>query len=444
MQDSSYRDKFWAFVTVFGTLWGGLELTLGTFLHTLRVPKTGFIMVSLSLILIIAQRRIFPARGSTLAAGIVAACIKSLSPGGIILGPVFGIVSEALFVELCFLTGARGIFPSICAGAVALFWSQLQSLFKMWLIYGKDFIVTLGRIVEKFLNIEWTASLGLGLLGIWAGVILVCGSLSGILGWHFGKRVEAGLKTARGELPDDLALAAEGQNLPSHDAPVNLNALPTKNTKTVRRSIDRSQILRTRGIVFPFALVTVVIEFIFSESLLYAGIALLVWLAVLAIFARNVLKAIWWPKFWGVTVAVCLVCGVVIATDLEGAFDVTLGLLATGRMMVRGLYVFSLINWMTRCIRTDECMEFWNRIHLPQLGLALTRAYALLPAWGDYFQNVIQNRPKGLRGNWRYIRENIYLCLVCAALQTGKIASSPEEIKTLDASGDRTNSADAS
>ena len=91
-EKQAYRNRFWAFVTVFGTLWGGLELTLGTFLHVLHVPKTGFIMVALSATLLVAQRNIFPARWSTLAAGVIAACIKSLSPGGIIAGPIIGIL----------------------------------------------------------------------------------------------------------------------------------------------------------------------------------------------------------------------------------------------------------------------------------------------------------------------------------------------------------------
>ena len=109
----SHLDKFWAHVTVFGTLWGGLELTLGTFLHVLHVPKTGLIMVTLSVILLIAQRRIFPARGSTICTGVVAAFIKSLSPGGIIAGPIFGIMSEAIIVELCLLISSQRLVFSV-------------------------------------------------------------------------------------------------------------------------------------------------------------------------------------------------------------------------------------------------------------------------------------------------------------------------------------------
>ena len=56
MAETSQLDKFWMYVSAFGTLWGGIELTLGTFLHVLHVPKTGLIMGVVTLVLILAQR----------------------------------------------------------------------------------------------------------------------------------------------------------------------------------------------------------------------------------------------------------------------------------------------------------------------------------------------------------------------------------------------------
>ncbi len=185
----SHLDKFWAHVTVFGTLWGGLELTLGTFLHVLHVPKTGLIMVTLSVILLIAQRRIFPARGSTICTGVVAAFIKSLSPGGIIAGPIFGIMSEAIIVELCLLISSQRLVFSVWASVCAITWSQVQSLFKMWIYYGKDFIDALARVVEKFFRVEWTATLGWTLLAAFFGIVATIGAVAGVVGARMGNHV---------------------------------------------------------------------------------------------------------------------------------------------------------------------------------------------------------------------------------------------------------------
>ena len=402
MHDQAYRDKFWAFVSVFGTLWGGLELTLGTFLHVLHVPKTGFIMVTLSLILLLAQRRIFPARGSTLCIGVVAACIKSLSPGGIILGPMLWILGEALFVELCLLSGT-GAVTSLSAGAVALFWSQVQSLFKLWLYYGKDFLDGVISMVEKFLRIEWTSTLSWGLLGLWGGIIVITGATAGLVGRRIGRRVTAALEEANA-----------GQDV--HE-PLQIPENPTFYGHS-KRSLD-AQILKTRFLVLPFALLSLAIQF--SGNLLWSSIGLAVWIAVLGVCAHGVIRAIWWPRFWALTVAISVLCGVFIAWGLDGEWQWQLGCEATARMLVRGLYVFSLIQWATRCVRPSEFMSCWHKLGLDPLGLALMRAYVLLPAWNDRMQALLNNRPKGLLNTLRYVRESTFHCLIDAVKQTERL-----------------------
>lgn len=432
------RDKFWAFVTVFGTLWGGLELTLGTFLHVLRVPKTGLIMVALSLILLLAQRKIFPARGSTLCAGIIAACIKSLSPGGIIAGPIFGILSEALIVEMCLLIGSSQTMLCMWAGACALVWSQVQSLFKMWIYYGADFITALARILEKFFKVEWTASIGWTLVAIFFLIVSGIGATAGFIGARLGLRVKTDLSIAPKRCPSPLDMP-EGHSFECSTAmepqsntslsnrqtlctPLNPpeEAVPFPSQKPHKKiPIDNERIARKRLFVLPFAIGTLVAQF--GGHLIASCIALAVWLIALAIFSRGVLRAIWWPKFWGFTLVLSVACGVVIAWNMEGTWHIQLGVEASLRMMVRGTYVFSLVSWITRCLRPKECLTFWNKLGMPKLGLSITRAFALLPTWNDKLHAVVQNRPSNLRDLWKYMHHNIVQCLIEASLQTETI-----------------------
>lgn len=447
-------DKFWAYVTVFGTLWGGLELTLGTFLHVLRVPKTGLIMVTLSVILLIAQRRIFPARGSTLCAGIVAACIKSLSPGGIIAGPIFGIMSEAIVVELCLLMSSRSAILNIWAGMCAVAWSQVQSLFKMWIYYGQDFIAALARVVEKFLRVEWSAALGWTLLTAFFGIVAAIGAAAGLIGAHIGRRVrkeieqkyreetefghQSGLQNnilqpnhnteliaVSASLQSDAGApavspqAAENRDQTANPA-LRTDRLADAPQKRKRPVIDNAQVIKNRRFVLPVALITLAAQF--SGQLAASSAALAVWIIALAIASRPVLRAIWWPKFWAVTAAVSVASGVLIAWKLDGAWQWSLGLQASARMMIRGIYVFSLIGWMTRALRPQECLSVWKRLNLPQLGLAVTRAYALLPAWNEKLREIVRNRPAGRRRIFAYARENIIACLVEASMQTELIS----------------------
>ena len=431
----SHLDKFWAHITVFGTLWGGLELTLGTFLHVLHVPKTGLIMVTLSVILLIAQRRIFPARGSTLCTGVVAAFIKSLSPGGIIAGPIFGIMSEAIIVELCLLISSQRLVFSVWASVCAITWSQVQSLFKMWIYYGKDFIDALARVVEKFFRVEWTATLGWTLLAAFFGIVATIGAVAGVVGARMGnhvrREIDARYRDVLASETQPNASIASDSNAPfttDSNAPVatdsnapiafdsnvqnssssvpdvdfvtkspvvsNSNAADPSiqsSRKRKRPIIDNTQVLRYRLIVLPFAIATLIAQF--SGDLVASSIALAVWIVVLAIGARAILRAIWWPKFWVATTIISVLSGILIAWKLDGAWQWYIGLQATARMMIRGIYVFSLISWITRALRPQECLSVWERIHLPQLGLAITRAYALLPAWNDKLHLIVKTAP---------------------------------------------------
>ncbi|MBQ1925289.1 MAG: hypothetical protein II180_04120 [Proteobacteria bacterium] len=477
------RDKFWAYVTVFGTLWGGLELTLGTFLHVLHVPKTGFIMCTLSIILLIAQRKIFPARGSSICTAVVAACIKCLSPGGIIAGPVFGILGEALVVELALLIAPTALPAAMIAGALTLTWSQIQSVVKIWIYYGQDFIDGLTKLIVKFFAIEWTSAIGWGLLGLFFGITSICGAVAGLIGSRLGKKVLRQIELDQAELTADAQTPENTQDAPSsaqdidaaciREASSNTNddlareakqvTLATgspdhhdaserpetpENTQDAQKSIKEGETenapksaqngdaedalkimsnlkgaskrrkpdevtIGSRAMIAPVALITLIVQL--QGELLWSAIALAIWLGALFFKARTALKAIWWPKFWALTLAVSLLSGLILAWDFSGNWAWQTGLEATARMMIRGCYVFSLITWATRAIRPSEVLSFWNKVHLPGLGTAITNAYQILPQWLDLMNDMLKSRPKGKRATLRYIGQCFLLCLVQAS-----------------------------
>ena len=516
------RDKFWAYVTVFGTLWGGLELTLGTFLHVLHVPKTGFIMCTLSIILLIAQRKIFPARGSSICTAVVAACIKCLSPGGIIAGPVFGILGEALVVELALLIAPTALPAAMIAGALTLTWSQIQSVVKIWIYYGQDFIDGLTKLIVKFFAIEWTSAIGWGLLGLFFGITSICGAVAGLIGSRLGKKVLRQIELDQAELTADAQTPENTQDAPSsaqdidaaciREASSNTNddlareakqvtlatgspdhhdasecTETTENTQVapgsaqdidaacIREASSDTDLAReakqvtlatgspdhhdasertetpentqdapgseqdaedalkimsnlkgaskrrkpdevtigSRAIIAPVALITLIVQL--QGELLWSAIALAIWLGALFFKARTALKAIWWPKFWALTLAVSLLSGLILAWDFSGNWAWQTGLEATARMMIRGCYVFSLITWATRAIRPSEVLSFWNKVHLPGLGTAITNAYQILPQWLDLMNDMLKSRPKGKRATLRYIGQCFLLCLVHAS-----------------------------
>lgn len=425
-KSQSYRDRFWAFVTVFGTLWGGLELTLGTFLHTLHVPKTGLIMVTLSIVLLIAQRRLFPARGLTICTGIIAACIKSLSPGGIIVGPMVGILSEALVIELFLLPGSRNYLSGIIAGGMGILWSQLISVFRKWVIYGDDFIKALFKFISKFLTLDATSTAGWTLLASALGLIFAIGAVAGFLGGRMGRRVEKRIEAIE---QCDVQKIIEGGEMPSsNETPATSNVGEGVTEKVIATLSNKKnaqpdeQVIQTRKFILPIALITLAVQFLagfwVKNDLWWTIPALMVWGVSLAIGARSVLKSLWWPKFWLISILLSLICGLILAMDFDGGWNFALGIEATVRMLSRGLFVFSWMCWFTRSIRTSEFLGIWRKLGMPNLGHALTRAYALLPIWLDRMNSMVKNRPKGFVSNYRYIRECILVCMVEAVRQT--------------------------
>lgn len=413
------NDKaFWAHVTIFGTLWGGLELTLGTFLHILHVPKTGLIMTGLTAILLIAQRVIYPHRGATLAAGVIAACIKSLSPGGIILGPVIGILSEALMIEIGLFLSSRCVVTAVLSGILAIFSCQLQSFFKLWIYYGNDFIRALVKIAEKFFNMHWTATLGWTLIGLLTGTLGLIGCLVGITGYLSGRRVVRQLNTEANATSIAASLPQKTASSPW---------LPTDR----RNPQETDAIVSTRQYVFPFVLLTIALQCCtgllpWLTDLLTLLSSLGVMLIVLALWARPVLRRIWWPKFWGLTIAVSLLAGLILGWRLDGSLDPVKAATASLQMTARGVYVFLLVMWMTRSVRSDEFDAFCARIHLPQLGLALRQAYQILPAWIDRFNALLASRPKGIRHTWHYLKESAVDVLIVAARDAADNARTEE------------------
>ena len=151
-------DLLWVQAAAFGALWGTVEITLGSFLHTLRVPFSGAILGSLSAALLAAHRQMFPVRGSSLAVSLVAALCKSLSPGGIILGPMLGILSEGVVMELLFLPAPRSLVACAAGGAICSVMASVQKVFVSYLVYG-------GTILELYLALLRKAGEWLGVRG---------------------------------------------------------------------------------------------------------------------------------------------------------------------------------------------------------------------------------------------------------------------------------------
>ncbi|RLB55818.1 MAG: hypothetical protein DRI34_10020 [Deltaproteobacteria bacterium] len=178
---------FWTRAACFGALWGVGEVTLGAFLHALRLPFAGVLMAALAVIMLVAQRQLYRRRGLSLATGLVAALVKTLSPGGVILGPMAAILVEATLVELCLPAWPGSVVAAMAAGSLCSLWSAFQQLFTQYLLYGRNIIelyLAMLRRASGWLNLP--AGAGWWVLGGVIALLVVVGTTSGWLGVRLG------------------------------------------------------------------------------------------------------------------------------------------------------------------------------------------------------------------------------------------------------------------
>ena len=179
-------------LAVFGTLWGISEITLGTLFKTLNIPLSGVLLSVVGLTIALIGRIFVPKKGSTLFIGVIAMLLKMFSLGGVVIGPMIGIISEAIVAEsVLSLTGKPRLRTLILAGSLSVLWVLAQPFVTNPLLYGRTVFV----VWEKVIN-NGGQLLGLGnnavfwILGIMICIHLASGAIAGIISWTLGRTLQ--------------------------------------------------------------------------------------------------------------------------------------------------------------------------------------------------------------------------------------------------------------
>lgn len=186
-----------ATIAVFGTLWGLSEISLGSVLKSLNIPFSGAVLSAIGLAIALVGRSFVPKKGSTLFVGVIAMLLKLFSLGGVIIGPMVGIFSEALVAEIVLsLTGKPRRFSFILVGALGVTWTLLQPFVTGPLLFGRTLFVVWLDLLDtgtRFLGLDTNAAfvIVVALLVIY----LLLGSLVGWLSWDLARQ----LKTRMGK-----------------------------------------------------------------------------------------------------------------------------------------------------------------------------------------------------------------------------------------------------
>ena len=191
-----YKTRALVYIGVFGALWGAVETTIGSVLHTLNVPLSGLLLTGIGIAVALIGRLFVPQRGSVLAIGVVAAFLKMFSIGGIVILPVLGILMESLLAELILSLRARpgrGIFAA--AGGLATFWPFVHPFLTQGLLAGSGIFTIYTRTIQngaRLLGLPDTA-----VLAILAALILLhflVGAVAGLIAWDAGRVIARRLR----------------------------------------------------------------------------------------------------------------------------------------------------------------------------------------------------------------------------------------------------------
>jgi hypothetical protein len=189
-----------ATIAVFGTLWGLSEISLGSVIKSLNIPFGGALLSAIGLVIALVGRAFVPKKGSTLFVGVIAMLLKLFSLGGVIMGPMVGIFSEALLAEIFLsLTGSPRRFSFVLAGSLGVTWSLVQPFVTGPLLFGRTLFVVWLDLLDS-----GTRLLGLDANAVFAIVLallviyLSIGGTAGWLSWDLARQLK--IRTGRSQV----------------------------------------------------------------------------------------------------------------------------------------------------------------------------------------------------------------------------------------------------
>lgn len=180
----------WTHAALFGGLWGAVECTAGTALKMTPGVPGGAVLASAAVLCMVTARRLAPAPGATLAAGLTALLVMTFSLGGLRPGSLVAVLAQALVMELA-LTATGNRWPgAVAGGAIAIALAPVQKALVVFLVAGPEAARTVLAFGHTLLD-------RIGLSGVTPGAALaglvalaaVAGAVVGALAWRLAGRV---------------------------------------------------------------------------------------------------------------------------------------------------------------------------------------------------------------------------------------------------------------
>lgn len=353
------RRKIWLKAAVVGSLWAGLEIVVGSFLHNIHMPFAGTILGFFSLSLLIAFYQKWPDKGLIIRAAILAALMRSLSPSAIIIGPMVGIFLQGFFMEYSIRILGKNKIAFFTGALLTLSSNLFQKVVSLLIFYGFDIVVVIKNMYFYLLKQLHMPQLNpylllFSILTLYA----VAAFLATILGVKAGKKaLQESQKTLAVEFSKNQQLFVN----PSH-----------------QKYATGWLILHIVAIIGGL--------FMLSYAPYYIAIAIVIaYMLFVRIKYPNSFRRIAQPKFWIQLLILVVFAGIFFnGFQSKSLFDMQ-GILAGILMSFRALLLVTAFSAISFELRNPVVKAVLYKRGFSQLYVALGLAFGALPSLLEQF-----------------------------------------------------------
>jgi nucleoside-triphosphatase THEP1 len=351
---SARLSETWLKAAVVGSLWASFEIIIGSFLHNLRMPFAGTFLSFASVGLIIAFVQVWKNKGLIIFAGLIAALLKSMSPSAIILGPMIGIFSEALILEVFLLLLGRNLFGYMIAGALAVLSALIHKIVSLLVTYGFDLVVIIDQLYKYLIR-----QLGMEqgnpelIIGIVMLAYMLLGVAAALLGYIAGikVRVQGQQEQHSIELQNEERFFSEGAEKYYSPWFLLLHVI------SIVGCLYMLNVLPFYVAVFP--------------ALLYSGVCLYLY--------RGGMRSFRKPSFWIWFMAITMLAAISWNAVSTGELWSTEGLLIGLKMNIRAIVILTGFAAISRELRSPIIRTVLYHHGFANLYHAVGLAFSVLP-----------------------------------------------------------------
>ena len=349
-------NNLWLKAAALGSLWAANEIVLGSFLHNIRLPLSGTLMSFFSVIFILAFITRWPQKGLIIRAGIIAAMMKSIAPSAIILGPMIGIIVEAIILELFFRISRGRLLLMLIGGGLAVSEVLFQKVVTLLVSFGWDIM----RMLEALYEFVAKQLGSYSIEGYWAVIILFAFYfITGIVGTLIGRR--AGLLSFK--LEKDIAAVPIFEQ--------------KKNESIFGDEIDE----KYSGVLLFFHFIVLITGmYIIKNTEWYIGLAfVLAYFGFIAYRYNNAFNHLKRPTFWIFFFIISLLAGFLFAQKTTGDFFSIQGFLIGMKMNIRAALVVISFAAIGKELKSPLVKTIMTKSGFRNFYRALNLSFSVLP-----------------------------------------------------------------